>query len=123
MIPDKMMEVLKHEGVIAIVTSGAEEPHVVNTWNSYITITEDGRMLGPVGGMKRTEDNLKQNNKVLVTLGSREVQGFHSLGTGFLIRGTADLIYEGAEFEEMKGKFPWARAVLEIKPESITQTL
>jgi hypothetical protein len=123
MIPEKMKEVLKHEGVVAIVTNGAEGAHVVNSWNSYIKITEGERLLIPVGGMNDTEANLKNNNKVLVTLGSREVQGFHSMGTGFLINGTAVITSQGDEFSAIKQSFPWARAVLEISPESITQTL
>lgn len=123
MIPEKMLEVLRYEGVVAIVTQGEEGPHVVNTWNSYIRITEDGKMLGPVGGMKKTEANIAHNDRVLVTLGSREVQGFHSMGTGFLIKGTAAFVHEGRGFEEVKQSFPWARAVLEIRPESVTQTL
>lgn len=123
MIPEKMFEVLKFEGVVAIVTQGAEGPHVVNTWNSYLKVTEDGRILGPVGGMNTTEANVRQNNRILMTLGSREVEGFHSKGTGFLIKGTASFIAEGNEFDEMKQKFPWARAVIEVKPEFVMQTL
>jgi hypothetical protein len=123
MITDKLTEVLKYEGVVAIVTQGHSEPHVVNTWNSYLKITEDGRLLGPVGGMKVTESNIQYNNKALVTLGSREVQGFHSKGTGFLITGTASFVFDGKEFDMLKQGFPWVRAVIEIKPDSITQTL
>lgn len=123
MIPEKMLEVLKYEGVVAIVTQGTAGAHVANTWNSYLKTAGDGRILGPVGGMNTTETNVKQNNKVLVTLGSREVEGFHSMGTGFLIEGTAAFIYNGSDFDETKQKFPWARAVLEIKPDNITQTL
>lgn len=123
MIPEKMQEVMKHEGVVAIVTQGAEGAHVVNTWNSYLKISEGERLLIPAGGMNTTEANIKQDNKVLLTMGSREVQGFHSMGTGFLINGTAAFVYQGAEFDEIKQKFPWARAVLELKPEKITQTL
>ena len=86
-------------------------------------ITKDETMFSPVGGMVKTESNLKENNKVQVTIGSREVEGMHSMGTGFLIDGTGTLIYEGDSFDEMKQEFPWARAVLQISPESITQTL
>ncbi len=123
MIPEKMLEVLKHEGVVAIVSQGAEGVHVVNTWNSYLKITGDERLIGPVGKMNKTESNVKGNSAVLVTMGSREVQGFNSKGTGFLIKGTAAFVYQGDEFNEIKQRFPWARAVLEIRPESITQTL
>ena len=123
MIPQKILDVLKQEGVVSIVSQGVNIPHVVNTWNSYIKITEDKRMLIPVGGMNTTETYVKKNNNVLLTLGSREVEGFHSMGTGFLINGIASFIYEGSEYDTVKEKFPWARAALEIKPESITQTL
>lgn len=123
MIPEKFMDVLKNEGVVAIVTEGAERAHIVNTWNSYIRLTHDESLLAPVGGMNKTEANLKINNKVLVTMGSREVQGFHSKGTGFFIKGTAVILNQGMELDKIKQSFPWARAVLIIKPESITQTL
>lgn len=123
MIPDKMMDVLSHEGVVSIVTQGDSEPHVINTWNSYLKIAQDGSILAPVGGMKTTEANIKRNNSVQMTLGSREVQGFNSMGTGFLIRGTASVMEQGNEYNEIKGRFPWARAALVVKPDSITQTL
>ncbi len=123
MIPAKFKEVLMHEGVVSIVTQGSKGAHIINTWNSYLKITEDGRLLAPVGGMNTTESNVKQNNQILMTLGSREVQGFHSKGTGFLLKATATFVYIGVEFDAMKQKFSWARALLEIKPESITQTL
>lgn len=123
MIPEKLIEVLNHESVVAIVTESAEGSHIVNTWNSYIRLPNDERLLAPVGGMNKTEENLKINNKVLMTLGSREVQGFHSKGTGFLIKGTAVIMNQGMELDIIKQSFPWARAVLLIEPISITQTL
>ncbi len=123
MIPEKMLEVLNHEGVVSIVTQGENEPHIVNTWNSYIKISEDEKIIFPAGTMKVTEANVNKNNKVLMTLGSREVQGFHSMGTGFLISGTAAFIKEGSAFEEVKSKFPWARAAVEVNVDSVTQTL
>ena len=71
--------------MVAIVFQGKDNHHVVNTWNSYIRITEDKRIIAPVGGMKVTESNIKGNNNILMTMGSREVEGFHSMGTGSLI--------------------------------------
>lgn len=123
MIPDKMLAVLKHEGVVAIVTPGGGETHVANTWNSYIQLTKENHILIPAGGMNRTEKNIEENPKVLITLGSREVDGFHSPGTGFLIKGTGEFLYEGEEYKAVKEKFPWARATLRIKPKEIAQTL
>ncbi len=122
MIPEKMMEVLRHEGVVSIVTQ-ANEAHVVNTWNSYIRISGDGNFLIPAGGMNITENNLKKNNRILMTLGSREVDGFHSKGTGFLIEGVGEFSYQGEDYDIMKESFPWMRAVLIVKADKITQTL
>lgn len=34
-----------------------------------------------------------------------------------------EVIKEGNEFEDAKQRFPWIRAILEIKVESVTQTL
>lgn len=122
-LPEKLLKVLKNEGVVAIVTQGVDGPHVVNTWNSYITATEDGHLLIPAGGMKATEANIGLNSKVLVTLGSREVEGFNSMGTGFLIKGSAGFVSDGPGYNKMKTRFPWLRAVLLINPLEITQTL
>jgi hypothetical protein len=122
-VPVKMYEVLKNEGVVAIVTQGDSSPHVVNTWNSYIRVTKEGNLLVPVGGMNVTEANIVENEMVLVTLGSREVEGFRSKGAGFLITATAGFLSDGNEFKSMKEEFPWCRAMLKIKPLTITQTL
>lgn len=122
---EKLMEVLTTppDCPLAIVTQGVREPHVVNSWNSYVNVLEDGRLLIPVGGMKQTEENLKINNKVKLTIANREVQGKMYKGTGFLIIGTGQIVHEGSDYETMKEKFPWARAVLEITTDSAEQTL
>lgn len=122
MIPEKMREVLKYEGVVSIVSQN-EEAHIVNTWNSYLNINEEDNIIIPMGRMFKTEENLKMNNKILLTLGSREVDGFHSKGTGFLIEGTGNILYSGKEYDLMKEKFPWIRAILIIMINNTTQTL
>jgi predicted pyridoxine 5'-phosphate oxidase superfamily flavin-nucleotide-binding protein len=123
MIPEKLLEVLIQDGVVAIATLGQDGPHMVNTWNSYIKITDDERILIPVGYMNRTEANIAFNNNVLITLGSSKVTGTMGPGTGFLIKGTAAFITSGPDFDIMKEKFSWARATLAVTAESITQTL
>lgn len=122
-IPEKLKEVLKKDGVVAIATLGPDGLHMVNTWNSYIRVAEDGRLLIPAGYFNKTEANIAFDNQVLVTLGSSKVQGFNSPGTGFLIRGTAAFLAEGPEFDAMKARFGWARGVLAITMASATQTL
>ncbi len=123
MIPEKLLELLTYEGVVAIATQGEEGPHLVNTWNSYVQVTGDGRLLIPAGYMKTTEANIAKDNKVLITLGSREVEGNHGPGTGFLIKGTAVFQTAGTNFEAVKQRYPWARASLEVTITSATQTL
>ncbi len=123
-LPEKFMEVIKHEGVVSVVSWGEDEPHVVNTWNSYIVVTEDGRILIPVYGFRKTEKNVNINNQVKITLGSREVLGYKDYqGTGFLINGTARFMNSGPEFDMMKEKFSFPNRVLEVTVVSAKQTL
>ena len=123
MIPDKMREVLKKDGVVAIATLGQDGPHLVNTWNSYVRITDDERLLIPAGYMNRTEANIATNNNVLITMGSSKVAGKKGPGTGFLIKGTAAFMSSGPDFEATKARFAWVRAVLAVTIDSVTQTL
>ena len=122
-LPETLLEVLKKDGVVAIATLGSEGPHMVNTWNSYVQITEDERMLIPAGYFHQTEANIAFNNHILLTLGSSKVQGLQGTGTGFLIKGTATFLKEGTDFDKVKSRFAWARAAVSIEIDSATQTL
>jgi hypothetical protein len=74
--------------------------------------------------MNETEDNINKSNEVLITIGSREVEGLSGYpGTGYLIKGTASFEKSGPEFDDVKERFPWARAALKVKVNSATQTL
>ncbi len=123
MIPEKLLEVMKQDGVVAIATLGEDGPHMVNTWNSYIRITDDGRLLIPAGYMHHTEANIATNSNVLITLGSSKVAGKNGPGAGFLIKGTAAFIFSGPDFDATKKRFAWARAALAVTILSATQTL
>ena len=122
-MPEKLLQVMKHDGVVAIATLGPDGQHMVNTWNSYLRISEDGRLLIPAGYMQRTEANIAFDPRVLVTLGSIKVPGQHGPGTGFLIKGTAAFITSGPDFDLLKEKFAWARATVAVTIASVTQTL
>lgn len=122
MIPDKLQEIMKKDGVVAIATVGEDGPHMVNTWNSYMRISSDGRLFIPAGYMHKTEANIAYNPNVLITLGSSKVRGLHGPGAGFLIKGKAEFIKSGADFDFMKEKFSWLRATLAVTIESATQT-
>lgn len=124
MLPEKLIEVLKHEGVVTIVSWSEGEPHVVNTWNSYIVVTEDQRLLIPAYAMRKTERNVQANAKVKLALGARAVEGYKAYpGTGFVIEGTAGFIASGAEYDDMKERFSFLTRVLEIRDMTATQML
>jgi len=123
-LPEKFYDVLNHEGVVAIVSWGEGEPHVVNTWNSYLVITEDERILIPAYGMRKTEKNVNVNNRVKLTVGSKEVVGYKDYqGTGFLIDGTAGYLESGSTYDMMKEKFSFLTRVIEITVKAIKQTI
>lgn len=122
MIPEKMQEIMKMDGVVAIATLGPDGPHMVNTWNTYLRISPDGRLFIPAGYMHNTEANVRHNPNLLITLGSSKVQGLHGAGAGFLVKGTASFITSGPDFDFMKEKFAWLRATLAVSIESATQT-
>lgn len=123
-LTDKFFEVINHEGVVSIVSWGLDEPHVINTWNSYLVITDDERILIPAAGMRKTQKNVEANNKVKLTLGSKEVLGYKNYqGSGFLIEGTAKYLTSGSEYDLMKEKFSFLTRVLEITVTSSMQKI
>jgi hypothetical protein len=124
MLTEKFFDVLKTEGVVSIVSWGIEEPHVVNTWNSYLVVKSDNKILIPAYAMRRTEQNVNQNNKVKIALGSKEVLGYKDYqGTGFVIEGCAKYLESGSDFDMMKEKFSFLTRVLEITVISAKQML
>lgn len=122
-LSEKFLEVLKHEGVVSIMSWGVE-PHLVNTWNSYLVVTDDERILIPAYGFRVTQKNVDVNNKVNISLGSKEVLGHKDYpGTGFIIEGTANYIESGKEYDMMKSKFSFLTRVLEITVDNAQQML
>ena len=124
MLSEKFHDVLKQEGVVTIVSWGNGEPHLVNTWNSYLVVTSDEKILIPAYAMRRTEKNLSQNNKLKMALGSKNVLGYKDYqGTGFVIEGTGKYLETGSEFDMMKAKFPFLTRVLEVTVTSAKQMI
>lgn len=124
MLTEKFLEVLKQEGVVSIVSWSGDEPHIVNTWNSYIVITSDERILIPAYAMRHTEMNTNANSRIKISLGSKEVIGYNDYqGTGFVVEGTARFIESGDEYDMMKEKFSFLTRVLEVTPTSAKQML
>ena len=123
MFDERFMTVVSKEGVVAIVSCSDNEAHVVNTWNSYLAFPGEDRILIPVYGMRKTQKKVEQNQNVLLTLGTKEIEGKMGPGTGYLIKGTAKFMKSGPEFDMMKQKFAWANRVLEVTVSSVNQTI
>lgn len=122
MIPEVLAELMKQDGVVAIATLGEDGPHMVNTWNAYLRMSEDGRLLIPAGYMHKTETNVAYNPDVLITVASSKVKGLYGPGAGCLIKGKAAFITAGPEFDLLKKTFSWLRATMAVTIESATQT-
>jgi len=122
---EKLLEILSHpiDAAVSIMTNGADGPHLVNTWNSYIEVTPDDKLLIPAYGFLRTEKNITVNNGVILSVANREVEGYRAKGTGVIVKGSACFIKSGEDFDRMKKKFDWARAVVEVTVTSAKQTL
>jgi hypothetical protein len=125
MLNEKLLDVLSHpaDGAVTIVTNGDDGPHLVNTWNSYIVVTPDDKLLIPAYGYNKTEKNLSVHNDVTLSIASREIEGSKGKGTGFIVKGTTRFLKSGEDFDRMKENFSWIRAVLEITVTAAKQML
>lgn len=112
-------EVFEKSEWIAIATTGPQGPHVVATWIHYIMkLGIDGDKLRvPVGGMHKTEANLRHDPRIELLCGTRQIKGAHGPGRGCAIIGRGEVQTEGPELAAVKTEFPWARAVLVIRIE------
>lgn len=123
MLNNTFKEVLAHEGVVSITSWSGGNANVTNTWNSYVRISGNTALLIPAAGMTSTQEDVSVNNRVKLTLGSKEVMGTIGAGAGFLVEGTAAFLEEGEDFEMMKADFPFLKKVLEITPIIVKQTI
>ncbi|HEY3426472.1 MAG TPA: FMN-binding protein [Negativicutes bacterium] len=125
MLNEKLLDILSHpaDGAVSIVTTGDDGSHLVNTWNSYIMVTPDDKLLIPAYGYIKTEKNLSVRNDVTLSIASGEIEGYKAKGTGFIVKGTTRFVKSGEDFDCMKENFTWLRAVLEITVTSAKQTL
>lgn len=122
MFNEKFKEVLNHEGALSITTWSNNNANVTNTWNSYTHISNDVLLI-PAAGMTSTQKDISVNNKIKLTLGSKEVEGTIGMGAGFYLEGTARFLDDGDEYDMMKTKFPFLKRVLEVTPIIVKQTI
>lgn len=118
-------EVCEATEFVAIVTSGDDGPHVVGNWGHYMRTLGigDDLIVLPAGRYRKTEENLRKNNRIQLMVASKAVQGTRSPGQGCLISGTAEIVTSGEAFDAVKAKFPWARGALVIRVREATMQL
>ena len=120
----KFLDVMNDEGPVTIVTINANPASVVNTWMSYVKVDEENnRLYLPAAGMHSIENDFANDNHVLLTMGSKKVEGTAGPGAGFHVKGTGKFLAEGSEFTEMKERFPWLREVLQVNIDQIEQKI
>jgi len=125
MLDEKILEILATapDSALALATNGPEGAHLVNSWNSYVQLYQEEMLLIPAGRMVVTEANLERDNRILMTICHRDVEGKQYKGSGFLLKGEGSFVQEGEAYKLVKEKFPWARAALVIKVTEAEQTL
>ena len=123
MFNEKFKDTLAHERAVALVTCYGKEAHVANTWNSYVNILEDNKLLIPAAGMRSIEQDTANHSDLKITFGSKEVEGTQGMGAGFYLVGKGEFKEYGKEYDLMKAKFPWLRKVLIVTVDQVKQTI
>lgn len=82
MLTNVFFDCIKHDGIVSVASANAEgQAHIANTWNKYLIVTDDEKILIPCFGFHKTEKNVSHNPRVEVVVGSHEVQGKMGMGT------------------------------------------
>ena len=125
MLNEKLLAILAHpvDNAVSMVTNGTDGAHLVNTWNSYIMVRPEDKLLIPAAGYNKTEKNLTARNEMILSIAHKEIEGYKAKGTGFIVKGSTRFINAGEDFDLMKERFPWIRAVLEVTVTSAKQML
>lgn len=117
-------EVCEATEFVAIITAGADGPHVVGHWGSYMFLDiQEGLIAFPVGRYQKTEQNRHKNNRIQLLVASKKVQGTKSPGQRCLIAGTAEIVAAGKVVDAVRVKFPWARGALVVRVEQTSTQL
>lgn len=120
----KFLEVLQHEGPVTMITLKAQPVNVVSTWMSYLKVDPENELLyAPAAGMRSIENDFQTDQTLLLTFGSKEVEGTVGPGAGFYATGQGSFLASGPIYAEFKQKFPWVRKVLQVKITKIEQKI
>ncbi len=121
MLDEKIIEILKHEGPASFATYGPDGIHMAATWNSYIGIANSNLLLIPAGHLTKTQRNIEEGSQIQIIVASKDVPGLQGKGAGFLLKGKAHFEDKGENFERMKSRFDWIRAIMVFKVMEATE--
>ena len=125
-INSDVKKVIENTEIVAIATCGKKGPHLVATWSDFVKSLDinDGKTIViPAGGYSQTEKNLKENDRIELLVGSKQVQGKSGMGTGYRLSGSAKIVTDGKLMELTKSKYSWARGALVIEVDKVEQLL
>jgi hypothetical protein len=121
---ETFLNCVKHDGIVSVCSSSSRgKGHVANTWNKYLIITDDEKILIPCFGFHETEKSINFDPSVEIVIGSHEVPGKVGMGTGFLLKGKAKFSNSGYLYDQMHDKCAFANRVLIFSPISCQQTI
>ena len=56
MLTDIFFDCIKHDGIVSVASAGKDgRAHIANTWNKYLIVTDDEKILIPCFGFIKTE--------------------------------------------------------------------
>lgn len=127
MLSEKFYDVIDHEGSVSITSWTKKGTHVTCTWNSYLQVVKENnieKIFIPAAGTTSTENDVKENDNVILTMAAREVEGFNGYqGTGFRIIGSAEFLNEGDYFNQVHDKYSFANRALVVTVKEDKQLL
>lgn len=127
MLSEKFYDVIDNEGSVSITSWTNKGAHVTCTWNSYLQVVKENnieKILIPAAGMTSTENDIKENDDVILTMAAREVEGFNGYqGTGFRIIGSAEFLNEGDYFNQVHDNYSFANRALVVTVKEAKQLL
>jgi hypothetical protein len=125
-IEGKCKDIIDKAEWVAVATTGVDGPQLSATWGDYIRtlgIRDDEIILVPIAGSFGTESNLAADSRIELLWATRQVQGKYGPGNGCKIKGTGEIQTSGKFADEAKEKFPWARGVLVVKIQEVSEQL
>jgi len=123
MFEQPLIECLKHQGPVSIVTGSAKGPHLVATWVSYLEIIDNRTLAIPGYAYHQTEKNINDGSGVQLLLGTKELEGRTGPGRGFRLTGQGRFDTEGEIYEKVKSRFNGIRAAFVITVDQVEQLI